>query len=78
MKIEQAMVQSREKRVMELEQKIIQIISDPNQVEHAKKVLEDKDKEIMVMKSRIKAPDAYMIQTVELITTSKEKEQLLE
>jgi len=35
--------------------------SDPNQAEHAKKVLEEKDKEIMAMKRRIKAPDAYPV-----------------
>jgi len=47
-------------------------------VEHAKKVLEDKDKEITTMKRRIKAPKAYPVQTAELITTSQEKEQLLD
>lgn len=77
-KIERAMVQSRAKRVRDLEQNIIQLGSDPNQVEHAKKVLEENDKEIMEMKRIIKAPDVYPLQTTELITTSQENEKMLE
>jgi len=57
-KIETAMVQSTTKRVKEIEQKIIQLGSDPNQAEHVKKVFEEKYKEIMEMKRRIKAGDA--------------------
>jgi len=72
-KIEREMVQSREKRVREMEQNIIQLRSDPNQVEHGKKVLEDKDREIMVMNRKIKEPEAYPVQTAEMIATSQEK-----
>lgn len=43
-KIERAMVQHRAKRVRELEQKIVHLGSYPNQAEHARKILEEKDK----------------------------------
>lgn len=77
-KIKRAMVQSRAKRIRELEQKIVKLGSDRNQAEHAKKFLEEKDKEIMAMKKRIEAPDIYLVHMAELITTSQENEKMLE
>lgn len=71
-KIERAMVHSREKRVKELEHNIVQLGYDPNQADHSKKVLEEKDKKIMAMKKRIKALDAYPVKMTKLITASQE------
>jgi len=70
------MVQSRSNRVREVEYKIIQLGLDPNNLEHAKNLMEEKYKEVIVMKRRIKAPDAYPVQTTELITTTTENEKL--
>lgn len=68
------MVQSRAKRLKGIQQKIIHLVLDPNEVDHTKKVLDDKDKEIMVIKRRLKTPKSYLVQTTKLITTSQEKE----
>jgi len=77
-KIERAMVQSRAKRVRELEKKIIQLRYDPNKVEHVKKFFEEKYNVIMTMKRRIKKPDACPIKTTKWITNSLEIDKMLE
>lgn len=77
-KIEMATVQSRAKRVRDLEKKIIQLRYDPNKVEHVKKFFEEKDNVIMTMKRRIKKPYAYPIKTIEWIMNSLENDKMLE
>jgi len=78
LKAERVLLQAKAKRVREMEQKFMSLASDPGQGEHAKKVLDDKDKEVMALKKKLKAPEANLDQTVDLITASEDQDHLLE
>ena len=68
---------SRYTRVKELEQKRIQLGTTPQDYSKVKEFIDDKDKDIMALNKRLKAPDAHPVKTSELIVAEHEREELI-
>jgi len=56
-----------------LEQQIIALGEDPNDKNGVKALVKEKDKEIQVLKSKLKIPTLEHVQTKELVEAQKEK-----
>ena len=63
--------------IKKLQGDVVILGTEPSNMQTTKKLLEDKDNTIQVLKKKLKVPNVEHVQSLELFTLQQEKESLL-